>query len=281
MFAAFGAELVTAKGDVNVRSDAVRQVLEYGQQLVKYLPDDAVSYDDASNNRALISGKSALIWNPPSAWAVAKRDAPTIAADCWTFPAPKGPKGRYLPLGAFSWGVWNFSPNKAAAKELIEFLSQRENVEARCKVVQGYDVPPFASMTDFKIWDEVGPPKGTVYHYPIRKSHHQENWLSRGPCPAGNRSADLQPRHAADDAGQASKRTVDQAGAGLGTGRTGRLRAIGRGDEPTLDQAGANRRSSPAWVFSVAGSTMPWNAASRCRTGMTFSANNRMFSSAR
>ena len=112
---------------------------------------DAVSFDDASNNRALISGKSALIFNPPSAWAVAKRDAPEVAADCWTFPAPKGPKGRYLPLGAFSWGIWNFSPNKTAAKELIEFLCQREQVEARANVVMGYDVPPFASMTDFKI----------------------------------------------------------------------------------------------------------------------------------
>jgi ABC-type glycerol-3-phosphate transport system substrate-binding protein len=183
MFAAYGAEIITAKGDVNVRSDAVRQVLEYAQQLVKYLPDDAVSYDDASNNRALISGKSALIWNPPSAWAVAKRDAPAVAADCWTFPAPKGPKGRFLPLGTFSWGIWNFSPNKTAAKELIEFLSQRENVEARCTVVQGFDIPPFASMTDFKIWDEVEPPKGTVYHYPIRKSDHQESWMALAPAP--------------------------------------------------------------------------------------------------
>ena len=52
------------------------QCLEFAQKLVKFYPDDAVSYDDASNNRALISGKSALIFNPPSAWAVAKRDAP-------------------------------------------------------------------------------------------------------------------------------------------------------------------------------------------------------------
>jgi ABC-type glycerol-3-phosphate transport system substrate-binding protein len=183
MFAAFGAEVVTAKGDVNVRSDNVRQVLEYAQQWVKYLPEDAVSYDDASNNRALISGRSALVWNPPSAWAVAKRDAPAVAADCWTFPAPRGPKGRFLPLGAFSWGIWNFSPNKTAAKELIEYLSQRENVEARCITTQGYDVPPFASMTDFKIWEEVGPPQGTVYHYPIRKSHHQESWIASAPAP--------------------------------------------------------------------------------------------------
>jgi ABC-type glycerol-3-phosphate transport system substrate-binding protein len=184
MFAAFGAELISAKGDVNVHTDPVREVLEYAQQLVKHLPDNAVSYDDASNNRALISGQSALIWNPPSAWAVAKRDAPNVAADSWTFPGPKGPKGRFVPLGAFSWGIWNFSPNKTAAKELIEFLSQRENVEARCVATQGYDVPPFASMTDFKIWEEVGPPKGTVYHYPIRKSHHQENSIAMAPAPA-------------------------------------------------------------------------------------------------
>jgi ABC-type glycerol-3-phosphate transport system substrate-binding protein len=183
LFAAYGAHLINEEGAVDVRSDAVRQVLEYGQQLVKFLPDDAVSYDDASNNRALISGKSALVYNPPSAWSVAKRDAPQVAADCWTFPAPKGPKARYLPLGAFAWGIWNFSSNKTAAKELIEFLSQRENVEARCKATVGYDVPPFASMTDFKIWDEVEPPKGTVYHYPIRPSHHQENWIAMAPAP--------------------------------------------------------------------------------------------------
>jgi len=183
MFAAFGAEVITAKGDINVRSDNVRQVLEYAQQLVKYLPDDAVSYDDASNNRSLISGQSALIWNPPSAWAVARRDAPKVAEDCWTFPAPKGPKGRFVPLGAFSWGIWNFSSNKTAAKELIEYLSQRENVEARCSVTLGYDVPPFASMTDFKVWDEVSPPKGTVFHYPIRKSHHQQNSVAVAPAP--------------------------------------------------------------------------------------------------
>ncbi len=183
MFAAFGANVISEEGAVDVRSDNVRQVLEYAQQLVKHLPNDAVSYDDASNNRALISGKSALIWNPPSAWAVARRDAPKVAEDCWTFPAPKGPKGRFLPLGATSWGVWNFSPNKTAAKELIEYLSQRENVEARCTATMGYDIPPFPSMTDFKIWDEVSPPKGTVYHYPNRKSHKQESWIAMAPAP--------------------------------------------------------------------------------------------------
>jgi len=64
IFNAFGAELVNAKGEITVESDNVRRVMEYGQKLVKFFPSDTVSYDDASNNRALISGKSALIYKP-------------------------------------------------------------------------------------------------------------------------------------------------------------------------------------------------------------------------
>ena len=120
LFRSFGAELVDAKGNITVKSDAVKQALEYMAKLAKFLPEDAVSYDDASNNRALISGKSALIFNPPSAWAVAKRDAPAVAADCWTFPAPAGPKGRFVPYLPYFWGIWTFSKNKTAAKDLLD-----------------------------------------------------------------------------------------------------------------------------------------------------------------
>ena len=31
---------------------------------------------------------------------------------------------------------------------------------------QGYDIPAFAKLNDFKTWAEEGPPKGTLYHYP-------------------------------------------------------------------------------------------------------------------
>ena len=183
LFHAFGASLIDAKGNIQVKSDAVHQVLEYAQRLVKFYPEEAVSYDDASNNRALISGKSALIFNPPSAWAVAKRDAPAVAADCWTFPAPKGPNGRLVPTASYFWGVYNFSHNKTAAKELIEYLMQRKQVEARCDATSGYDIPPYANMTDFKIWEEVEPPKGTVYNYPIRAWHDQQPSLAASEAP--------------------------------------------------------------------------------------------------
>ena len=178
IFAAFGGTLIDAEGKSQLKSDGTRQALEYAQKLVKFYPADAVSYDDASNNRALISGKSALIFNPPSAWAVAKRDAPTVAADCWTFPAPSGPKGRFVPTQSYFWGVYKFSQNKTAGKELVEFLMQRENVEARDNACEGYDLPPYAKLNDFKIWDEVGPPKGTVYNYPLRAASGQKPSLT-------------------------------------------------------------------------------------------------------
>jgi len=182
-FGAFGADLVNAKGEITVESDNVMKVMEYIQKLVKFMPPDAPQWDDASNNRALISGKAAYIWNPPSAWAVAKRDAPEIAADCWHFSQPRGPAGRLVPHRPYFWGLWKFAQNKSAAKELLEHLSQREQVEYCAAPVAGYDIPPFTSMYDMKIWNEVEPPKGTVYNYPVRAWHNSEYYIAGSSAP--------------------------------------------------------------------------------------------------
>jgi hypothetical protein len=60
--------------------------------------------------------------NPPSAWAVAKRDNPKVAENCWTHPMPKGPKGRFVGQLPTFHGVWSFAKNKSAAKELLLYL---------------------------------------------------------------------------------------------------------------------------------------------------------------
>jgi hypothetical protein len=80
-----------------------------------------------------------LIFNAPSAWAVAKRDAPKVAEQLWTFPTPVGPKGRHLSGRYRYWGIWNFSANK-----------------------------PAANKVDSPVWAEAEPPKGTLYNFPPR-----------------------------------------------------------------------------------------------------------------
>ena len=129
LFNAYGAQLVDKDGNTTVKSEPVKQVLDYMKRLVPFLPPDVFAWDDSSNNKALISGQAALIFNPPSAWAVAVRDAPKVAEQCWHFSSPKGPKGRFDPAQPSFWGIWKFSPNKAAAKSLALHLWQKESVE--------------------------------------------------------------------------------------------------------------------------------------------------------
>ena len=166
VFRSHGAALVDQEGNITVKSDATRQVLEWFQKLVPYLPKDNFAWDDASNNKFLISGQGSLIFNPPSAWAVAVRDAPKVAEQVWHFPPPKGPKGHFVAAAPFFWGTWKFSSNKSAAKSLLTFLCQRSSVEQTVAASHGYDIPPFEGLHDFKTWAEESPPKGSIYNYP-------------------------------------------------------------------------------------------------------------------
>jgi hypothetical protein len=181
-FLAFGAEVVNAKGDVVVKNDKVRQVLEYYKKLMAFLPSDAPAWDDGSNNRWLVSGKGALIMNPPSAWAVAKRDAPQIAEQCWTHGFPVGPKGRFAPYLPYIWTAWNFGKNKPAAKSLLLHMSQPEAVAKLVAASGGYDLPAFEKLTNLKTWAEESPPKGTLYHYP-NPHKHQTLSIAASPAP--------------------------------------------------------------------------------------------------
>ena len=56
LFHAYGADLVDANGRLTVKSDAVRQVLDYSKRLAAFLPPDVSAWDNSSNNKWLISG---------------------------------------------------------------------------------------------------------------------------------------------------------------------------------------------------------------------------------
>lgn len=167
-FNSYGAQLVDAKGQITVKSDATTAVLEWFKKTVPFFPPSVFAWDDAANNKALISGQSALIFNAPSAWAVAKRDNRKLAEQLWTFPPPKGPKGRHVSGRYRYWGIWNFSANKPAAKSLLLFLSARNAVEQLLVASQGFDIPPFDKLAESKVWAEAEPPKGTLYNFPPR-----------------------------------------------------------------------------------------------------------------
>jgi ABC-type glycerol-3-phosphate transport system substrate-binding protein len=182
IFQCFGAVLVDANGKITVKSDPVREALDYYTRLARFFPPDAPAWDNTSNNTYLIAGKGSLILNPPSAWAVAKRDAPQVAEKLWTHGMPAGPKGRFAPCLPFFWGIWNFSKSKEAAKSLLMYLSQPSSIERLVAASGGFDLPPFTRFSTLKTWAEEGPPKGTLYHYP-NPHNHQILSIAGAPSP--------------------------------------------------------------------------------------------------
>jgi len=182
IFHGFGADLVDAKGEITVKSDAVRQALDYYKKLMAFLPPDVPAWDDASNNKFLVSGQASMIMNPPSAWAVAKRDAPKVAEQCWTHGFAQGPKGRFAPFVPYFWSIWNFSKNVPAAKSLLVHLSQASSAEKMVEASGGYDLPSFEKLTKFKVWGEAEPPKGTLFSYPD-PYHTQTLSIAAAPAP--------------------------------------------------------------------------------------------------
>ncbi len=168
LFNSYGVVMVDGKDNIKIDSDETRQAMEYLKKLMAVNPPDVYAWDDAGNNRWLISGKGSSIMNPPSAWAVAKRDHPEVASNCWTHPMPAGPKGRFVGQLPQFYGVWSFSKNKEAAKDLLLYISQKESAAQLVAASSGYDLPSFRTMYDFSTWQTVEPPVGTVYGYPPR-----------------------------------------------------------------------------------------------------------------
>lgn len=168
LFNAYGVVMVDEKDNIKINSNETRQAMEVARKLVEAMSPDVFAWDDAGNNRWLISGKGSGIMNPPSAWAVAKRDNPKVAEQCWTHPVPRGPKGRFVGQLPQFYGVWQFSKNKQAAKDFLTYISQKSSVAQLVAASVGYDLPSFKSMYDLSTWNDVEPPKGTVYGYPPR-----------------------------------------------------------------------------------------------------------------
>jgi ABC-type glycerol-3-phosphate transport system substrate-binding protein len=182
IFNAFGAVLVDEKENITAKSENVRKALDYATQLAREYPADSPSWDDASNNKWLVSGRGSMIMNPPSAWAVAVRDAPKIAEHIWHHGMPSGPNGRHAPFLPYFWGIWNFGKNKSAAKSLLRHMSTEDSAQKMVAASKGYDIPAFANFSTFKTWAEIGPPKGTLYHYP-NPHNHQILSIAAAPSP--------------------------------------------------------------------------------------------------
>ena len=161
----FGSHPMDRAGNITIESDGTLQALEYMKELTQYMPQDIYGWDDASNNRWIISGKGSCIQNPPSAWSVAKRTQPDNAARMWHHDTPSGPAGRFRGALFYNFILWQWCKEKKAAKDLLTHLLEKDQQWKILTAGQGYDMPQLAPMYAHPVWEEEGPPPGTVYNY--------------------------------------------------------------------------------------------------------------------
>ena len=132
-------------------------------------PPEVYAWDDAGNNRWLISGKGSSIMNPPSAWAVAKRDNPEVAANCWTHPMPQRPEGPLRRATAAVLRPVELLQEQAGGEGPSDSTSRRRNrPRSWCRLRPATTCRRSRPCTISPTWQTVEPPVGTVYGYPPR-----------------------------------------------------------------------------------------------------------------
>ena len=113
---------------------------------------EVLSWDDAGNNRFILSGKGSWIHNPVSPYNAALANKQPIADDINHHNSPGGPAGIHSACPNLSMGIWKFSKNQELAKEFIAYLFQKQNFDAWIVASNAFNHPPLKNLSDHPIW---------------------------------------------------------------------------------------------------------------------------------
>ncbi len=151
-----GGKVVEADGKtVVMRTPEMRATLEYYKDLYDgAMTNEVLSWDDASNNRCVVSGHCSWIHNPISAYETARTKNMPIHQDIYLHPTPAGPAGRHWGIGGGTLGVWTFSKQIDLAKEFLAYLFAEENYSAWIVASNGFNHPALRSYEDHPIWQQ-------------------------------------------------------------------------------------------------------------------------------
>jgi multiple sugar transport system substrate-binding protein len=149
-----GVKIVEADGKTpGINSDKTAQVIEWYKELYKdAMEPEVLSWDDASNNRFILSGKGAWIHNPISPYNAALKEKMPIADDINHHNSPGGPAGTHSAPPINGLGIWKFSKNQELAKEFIQFLFKKENFDAWIIASNAFNHPPVKHFADHPVW---------------------------------------------------------------------------------------------------------------------------------
>ena len=129
----YGGKVLEADGKTPaINSDKTAQVIEWYKELYRdAMEPEVLSWDDASNNRFILSGKGSWIHNPISPYNAALTKKMPIADDINHHNEPGRPGRHPLRHRPSTGSASGSSPRTSPlAKEFVKFLFQKENYDA-------------------------------------------------------------------------------------------------------------------------------------------------------
>src|SRR5437763_3578309 len=138
----FGAKETDPSGQsIELDSKETREALRFAKALYdEGMTPEVFSWDDASDNRYLASGAASWIHDAISAFRTTEGTNPKVFRNTYVLPEAAGPSGFRRNVGeATVWAIWKFSKNASAAKEFIEYLSDRQKEAMAAS--RGFNMP--------------------------------------------------------------------------------------------------------------------------------------------
>jgi multiple sugar transport system substrate-binding protein len=150
----FGASTVAEDGKtITINSPQTTQVLEYVNTLYHdCMENEVLSWDDASNNRYILSGRGSWTPNAISIYESAKKSLPELVKVLNHSLMPAGPVRRIAAVPYWSLGVWKFSHNSDLAKDFLRYHFQPEQQNDYITASGGYNQPLLKDFDQNPIW---------------------------------------------------------------------------------------------------------------------------------
>ncbi len=151
----YGASTVDADQRVIINSSETRQAIEYVKDLyTATMTSEVLSWDDASNNRAYLSGKYAWVHNAVSIYAILPKQAPHLRPVTNHAHSPAGPAGRHATAIPVNYGIWKFSEHQEVAKEFLKMMSEHERLSFLFELTETYNHPLLKGFETHPYWDK-------------------------------------------------------------------------------------------------------------------------------
>jgi multiple sugar transport system substrate-binding protein len=141
----YGGAVQDKSDKIVINSKETLEAIKFSVALYKEaMTSEVLSWDDASNNRYLQSGRGSYIHNPISAYRSIQQTNASLADKIFVWKTPAGPVRRVAAAQPNSYIIWKFSRNQEAAKEFLRYYTAHWN--DAFKASTGYDNPMFENL---------------------------------------------------------------------------------------------------------------------------------------